>query len=99
APADPAGPDPAPNGVRAHPATMRAHGTAVSATAMSAAAVSTTTVSTTTVSTTTVSACTGRGNGWGKGDRCTDCGGGGNAHEALSEHDLASPGPPPPRRF
>jgi len=86
--AESASAEPATHSVRAHTATMRGHGNAVSATAMSAAA----------VSTTTVSAGTGRGNGWGKGDRCTDCGGGGNAHEALSEHDSASLVPSPPSR-
>jgi hypothetical protein len=81
--------EPATHGVRAHTATMRGHGT-VSATAMSAAAVSTTTVS--------ASAATRRGNSRGKGDRCTDCGDGGNGHEALSEHDSASLVPSPRSR-
>src|SRR5262249_54640830 len=53
----------------------------------------------TTVSATTVSAAaTRRGNSRGKGDRCTDCGDGGNGHEALSEHDSASLVPSPRSR-
>jgi len=55
--------------------TMRAH-PAVSA------AVSTTTVSTT---------ATRRRNGWGKGNRRTDCNGGGESHDALSEHGSVPP--------
>jgi hypothetical protein len=55
---------------------------------VSATTVSTTAVSTTAVSTTAVSAATTRRrNGRGKGDRCTDCGGSGNGHEALCKHD------------
>jgi hypothetical protein len=88
--------DSATHGVCAHTATMRGHGNAVSATAVSTAAMSTAAVSTATVSTTTVSAATTRRrNSRGKGDRCTDCGGGGNGHEALSEHDSASLVPSP----
>jgi len=74
---------------------------AVSTTTVSTAAVSTTTVSTAAmstaaVSTTTVSAATTRRrNSRGKGDRCTDRGGGGNGHQALSEHDSASLVPSP----
>jgi hypothetical protein len=80
--------------VRAHTTSMRGHTTAVSATA-----VSTTTVSATTVSTTAVSAATTRRrNGWSKGDRRADCGGGGNGHDALSEHDSASLVSSPPSR-
>jgi hypothetical protein len=77
--------------VRAHP-TMRGHTTAASATTVSTAAVSTAAVSTTTVSATSVAAATvaaaaaRRRNGWSKGDRCADCGGGGKHHDALSEH-------------
>jgi hypothetical protein len=55
--------------------TMRAH-PAVSA------AVSTTTVS---------AAATRRRNGWGKGNRRTDCNGGGESHDALSEHGSVPP--------
>src|SRR5262249_40510162 len=73
--AESASAEPATHGVRAHTATMR-----------SQPPVSTTTVSATTVS----AAATRRGNSRGKGDRCTDCGDGGNGHEALSEHDSAS---------
>jgi hypothetical protein len=72
------------HGVGAHPA-MRADST------VSAAAVSTT-VSTTTVSAATVSAAaTRRRNGWSKGDRRADCGGGGKDHDALSEHGSVPP--------
>jgi len=60
--------------------SMRAH-PAVSA------AVSTTTVSTATVS----AAATRRRNGWGKGNRRTDCNGGGESHDALSEHGSVPP--------
>jgi hypothetical protein len=67
--------------VRAHP-TMRGHTTAASATTVSTAAVSTAAVSTTAVS----AAAARRRNGWSKGDRCADCGGGGKHHDALSEH-------------
>jgi hypothetical protein len=68
----------------AHPA-MRADST------VSAAAVSTT-VSTTTVSAATVSApATRRRNGWSKGHRRADCGGGGKHHDALSEHGSVPP--------
>ena len=74
------------HGVRAHP-TVRGHTT-----------VSTTTVSTAAVSAATVSAATTRRrNGRGKGDRCSDCGGG-NGHEALCKHDSASLVPSPPRQ-
>jgi hypothetical protein len=53
-----------------------------------------------TVSATAMSAAatTRRGNSRGKGDRCTDCGDGGNGHEALSEHDSASLVPSPRSR-
>src|SRR5262249_56360651 len=85
--AESASAEPATHSVRAHTATMRGHGNAVSATAMSATAMSATAVSTTTA--------TRRGNGRGKGDRCTDCGGSGNGHEALSEHVQAPRCPPP----
>jgi hypothetical protein len=62
--------------------TMRAH-PAVSAATVSATA---------TVSTTTVSAtATRRRNGWGKGNRRTDCNGGGESHDALSEHGSVPP--------
>jgi hypothetical protein len=72
------------HGVPTHPA-MRADST------VSAAAVSTT-VSATTVSPATVSAAaTCRGNGWSKGDRRADCGGGGKDHDALSEHGFVPP--------
>jgi hypothetical protein len=72
------------HGAGAHPA-MRADST------VSAAAVSTT-VSTATVSATTVSAAaTRRRNGWSKGDRRADCGGGGKDHDALSEHGSVPP--------
>jgi hypothetical protein len=58
---------------------------------VSAAAVSTT-VSTTTVSAATVSApAARRRNGWSKGDRRADCGGGGKHHDALSEHGSVPP--------
>jgi len=67
------------HGVPAHPA-MRAHST------VSAAAVSTT-VSAATVS----AAATRRRNGWSKGDRRADCGGGGKDHDALSEHGSVPP--------
>jgi len=74
------------HGVRAHSAmrghtTMRAHPT------VSTAAVSTTTVSTATMS----AATTRRRNGWGKGNRRTDCNGGGESHDALSEHGSVPP--------
>jgi hypothetical protein len=73
------------HGVGAHPA-MRADST------VSAAAVSTAVSTTTTVSATTVSAATTRRrNGWSKGDRRADCGGGGKDHDALSEHDSVPP--------
>jgi hypothetical protein len=75
--------------VRAHP-TMRADST-VSAAAVSTT-VSTTTVSAATVSTTAVSAAAARRrNGWSKGDRRADCGGGGKHHDALSEHGSVPP--------
>jgi hypothetical protein len=67
------------HGAPAHPA-MRADST------VSAAAVSTT-VSATTVS----AAATRRRNGWSKGDRRADCGGGGKDHDALSEHGSVPP--------
>jgi hypothetical protein len=77
------------HGVGAHPA-MRADST-VSAAAVSTT-VSTTTVSTTTVSAATVSApATRRRNGWSKGHRRADCGGGGKHHDALSEHGSVPP--------
>jgi hypothetical protein len=79
--AESASAEPATHGVRAHTATMRSH-TTVSTTTVSATAVSATTVS--------ASAATPQGNSRGKGDRCTDCGGGGNGDEALCEHDSAS---------
>jgi hypothetical protein len=66
-------------GVPTHPA-MRADST------VSAAAVSTT-VSAATVS----AAATRRRNGWSKGDRRADCGGGGKDHDALSEHGSVPP--------
>jgi hypothetical protein len=44
------------------------------------------------VSTTAVSAAAARRrNGWSKGDRCADCGGGGKHHDALSEHGSVPP--------
>jgi hypothetical protein len=64
------------HGVPAHP-TMRAHP------AMRA--------HTTTTTTTASAAAARRRNGWGKGDHRTDCNGGGESHDALSEH-----GPVPP---
>jgi hypothetical protein len=77
--------------VRAHP-TMRGHTTAASATAVSTATVSTTAVSTTAVSAATVSAAAARRrNGWSKGDRRADCGGGGKHHDGLSEHGSVPP--------
>jgi hypothetical protein len=80
-----------PTHVRAHSA-MRGHTTMPAHSAVSAAAVSTTTVSTATVSTATVSATTTRRrNGWGKGNRRTDCNGGGEHHDALSEHGSVPP--------
>src|SRR5262249_45587806 len=82
--AESASAEPATHGVRAHTATMRSHPT-VSATCVSATTVS-------------ASAATRRGNSRGKGDRCTDCGDGGNGHEALSEHDSASLVPSPRSR-
>jgi hypothetical protein len=70
-------------GVPTHP-TMRADSTV-------SAAVSTT-VSATTVSATTVSAAaTRRRNGWSKGDRRADCGGGGKDPDALSQHGSVPP--------
>jgi hypothetical protein len=68
------------HGAPAHPA-MRADST-----------VSTTVSTTTTVSAATVSAAaTRRRNGWSKGDRRADCGGGGKDHDALSEHGSVPP--------
>jgi hypothetical protein len=67
------------HGVPTHPA-MRADS------AVAAAAVSTT-VSATTVA----AAATRRRNGWSKGDRRADCGGGGKDHDALSEHGSVPP--------
>jgi hypothetical protein len=58
------------------------HSAAVSTAAVSTAAVSTATVSTT--------AAAGRCNSWGKSDRCTDCGGGGNGDERFSKHGSVS---------
>jgi len=73
------------HGVGAHSA-MRGHTTMRAHPAVSAA------VSTTTVSTATVSAAaTRRRNGWGKGNRRTDCNGGGESHDALSEHGSVPP--------
>ena len=70
--------------------------TSVSATAWVEAA-TTTSAATTSVSATSVSAATvpavtvlGRCNSRGKSDRCTDCGGGGNADERFSEHGSVS---------
>jgi hypothetical protein len=92
--AESASAEPATHGVRAHTATMRSH------TTVSTTTVSTTTVSASAVSATTVSAsaATRRGNSRGKGDRCTDCGDGGNGDEALCEHDSASLVPSPRNR-
>jgi len=64
------------------------HSAAVSTAAVSTAAVSTATVSAATVSTTAAAA--GRCNSWGKSDRCTDCGGGGNGDERFSKHGSVS---------
>ena len=36
-------------------------------------------------------AATRRRNGWGKGNRRTDCNGGGENHDALSEHGSVPP--------
>jgi len=68
--------------------------------AMASKVLATKTVTTThrmpTTHTSTVSAATvpatvlGRCNSWGKSDRCTDCGGGGNANERFSEHGSVS---------
>jgi hypothetical protein len=74
------------HGVGAHSA-MRGHTTMRAHPAVSAAAVSTTTVSTATVS----AAATRRRNGWGKGNRRADCNGGGENHDAPSEHDSVPP--------
>jgi hypothetical protein len=68
------------HGVGAHSA-MRGHTTMRAHPAVSAA------VSTTTVS----AAATRRRNGWGKGNRRTDCNGGGESHDALSEHGSVPP--------
>src|SRR5262249_5349649 len=46
----------------------------------------TTSVSAATVPATVLARC----NRWGKSDRCTDCGDGGNADERFSEHGSAS---------
>src|SRR5262249_122248 len=86
--------------VRAHSA-MRGHTTMRAHPAVSAA-VSTPTVSPTALPATAVSAAAGaagatRGrNGWGKGNRRADCNGGGEGHDALSEHGLVPPGGPSP---
>jgi len=74
------------HGMRAHPA-MRAHPTVRAHSTVSAAAVSTTAVPTTAVS----AATTRRRNGWSKGNRRTDCNGGGESHDALSEHGSVPP--------
>jgi hypothetical protein len=75
------------HGVGAHSA-MRGHTTMRAHPAVSAAAVSTTTVSTATA---VSAATTRRRNGWGKGNRRTDCNGGGESHDALSEHGSVPP--------
>jgi hypothetical protein len=49
------------------------------------------TVSAAAVSTTVSAAATRRRNGWSKGDRRADCGGGGKDHDALSEHGSVPP--------
>jgi hypothetical protein len=67
---------------------MRGHTTMRAHPAVSAAAVSTTTVSTATA---VSAATTRRRNGWGKGNRRTDCNGGGESHDALSEHGSVPP--------
>jgi len=59
--------------------TMRAAHTTVSATVPAA------------VSTTVSTATTRRRNGWGKGNRRADCNGGGESHDALSEHGSVPP--------
>jgi hypothetical protein len=69
------------HGVPSHPA-MRGHTTMRAHSAVSATAVSTTAVSTT---------ATRRRNGWGKGNRRADCNGGGENHDALSEHGSVPP--------
>jgi len=77
------------HGASAHPA-MRADSTVSAAavsTSMSAATVAAATVSATTVS----AAATRRRNGWSKGDRRADCGGGGKNYDALSEHSSVPP--------
>jgi hypothetical protein len=70
--------------VRAHAATrthrVRGHAATRTHTATMRAAVST-----------PVSAATRGCNGWGKGDRRTDRGGGGKGHDALSEHGSIPP--------
>ena len=66
--------------------------TAKDATCKTVEAATTTSVSATSVSAATVPAVTvlGRCNSRGKSDRCTDCGGGGNADERFSEHGSVS---------
>jgi hypothetical protein len=58
-------------------------------TAMSTPAMSTPTVSAPAMSTTTTTT-TSRRNSWGKSDRGTDCGGGGNGNKRFSKHGTVS---------
>ena len=72
-----------------------AHTTAVStthtATTHTVTASHTTTMSTTAAATvSTTAAALRRCDTWGKGDRCTDCGGDGNGDESLAKHGLVS---------
>jgi hypothetical protein len=72
------------NAVTTTHAASATHGKAVTTThsAVSTAAVSTAAVSTATAA--------GGCNSWGKSDRCTDCGGGGNRDERFSKHGSIS---------
>jgi hypothetical protein len=63
------------------------------------AAVSTPATAAVSTATATTAATPGRCDGWGKSDRCTDCGGDGNGHEGFSKHgSVSSLERPPPGR-
>jgi|SRR5262245_5451900 len=66
------------------------HSTAMSTSTVSASAMSTSAVSASAMSASTTTATTSRCNSWGKSDRGTDCGGGGNANKRFSKHGTVS---------
>src|SRR5262249_52106769 len=66
------------------------HSTAMSTSTVSTSTVSTSTVSASAMSPAAATPTTSRCNSWGKSDRSTDCGGGGNGNKRFSKHGTVS---------